>query len=272
MSNVEMNSSDEDYYPSNERHRNSCPNKKMSFSSKCLNPFTTDMPTPNKRSSKNKTDGSKCNHNTGRWSKEEHKKFLEAIKIYGRDWKKVEGYVGTRTSTQARSHAQKVLPHPSAGEGINQSHNSTSTTFTKGSPQSQKNFVGLEYKKNPSIASDGDSSEFAIFKVEKVRKPMIGRDRVNSENNVFRFQVDSNCFSNGDEKRAKYSNRKYSMNIEVEHPKNDLIGSPIKECIKEQIGEDEEEDGMDEFPNLAFTRHKTCGAKPVESFDHNPLF
>ena len=32
-----------------------------------------------------------------------------AIELYGKDWKQVQNYVGTRTSTQARSHAQKVL-------------------------------------------------------------------------------------------------------------------------------------------------------------------
>ena len=35
--------------------------------------------------------------------------FVLAIKIYGKDWKKVTQYVGTRISAQVRSHAQKVL-------------------------------------------------------------------------------------------------------------------------------------------------------------------
>ncbi|KAG6614755.1 putative myb-like DNA-binding protein [Phytophthora cinnamomi] len=45
---------------------------------------------------------------TGVWSKEEHAKFLEAIKIYTNGpWKLVAAYVGTRTVRQTMTHAQK---------------------------------------------------------------------------------------------------------------------------------------------------------------------
>jgi MYB-related transcription factor LHY len=35
----------------------------------------------------------------GRWSMMEHVRFLEALKNYGKNWKKVEEHVSTRTST-----------------------------------------------------------------------------------------------------------------------------------------------------------------------------
>ena len=33
----------------------------------------------------------------GRWTSEEHQKFLDALELFGKDWKKVESHLGTRT-------------------------------------------------------------------------------------------------------------------------------------------------------------------------------
>ena len=48
-------------------------------------------------------------YTSGRWNFDEHKKFIEAIIKYGNDWKEVQKYIGTRSSSQARSHAQKFF-------------------------------------------------------------------------------------------------------------------------------------------------------------------
>ncbi|MCO5604771.1 hypothetical protein L7F22_058941 [Adiantum nelumboides] len=44
-----------------------------------------------------------------RWTEIEHDKFLEALKLYGRAWRRVEEYIGTKTAVQIRSHAQKFF-------------------------------------------------------------------------------------------------------------------------------------------------------------------
>ena len=41
--------------------------------------------------------GSSFRH--GRWTKEEHLRFLEALKLFGKEWRRVQQHVGTRTST-----------------------------------------------------------------------------------------------------------------------------------------------------------------------------
>jgi SHAQKYF class myb-like DNA-binding protein len=47
--------------------------------------------------------------NLGRWLPEEHQRFIQAMFLYGNEWRRVQEYIGTRSSTQARSHAQKFF-------------------------------------------------------------------------------------------------------------------------------------------------------------------
>ncbi|KAI4378755.1 hypothetical protein MLD38_016191 [Melastoma candidum] len=43
------------------------------------------------------------------WTKEEHDKFLKALQLFDRDWKRIEDFVGSKTVIQIRSHAQKYF-------------------------------------------------------------------------------------------------------------------------------------------------------------------
>ena len=44
----------------------------------------------------------------GRWTREEHRRFVEGCGLYGKDWRKISRHVGTRSNIQCRTHAQKV--------------------------------------------------------------------------------------------------------------------------------------------------------------------
>ena len=63
------------------------------------------------QTNKDKLNSSKINNtngiNEGRWSFDEHIKFIEGIILFKNDWFKVAKYVGTRGPIQARSHSQK---------------------------------------------------------------------------------------------------------------------------------------------------------------------
>jgi SHAQKYF class myb-like DNA-binding protein len=84
------------------------------FNKKLISNSLTSMSALHKRnktmqSQDSRKHGKGSNYSTGRWTEKEHYHFLLAVKDHGRDWKKIEQVVKTRSSTQARSHAQKVL-------------------------------------------------------------------------------------------------------------------------------------------------------------------
>lgn len=41
----------------------------------------------------------------GRWTKKEKQLFIDGLRYYGKDWKRVEKFIGTRSGAQVRSHA-----------------------------------------------------------------------------------------------------------------------------------------------------------------------
>lgn len=49
------------------------------------------------------------NYNRGRWSLDEHNKFIEGLVKYGSFWKSIQKHISTRSPAQVRSHAQKFF-------------------------------------------------------------------------------------------------------------------------------------------------------------------
>ena len=58
---------------------------------------------------KNDIDEPTENTNEGKWSSEEHIKFIQSFVNYGKKWATIQKSVGTRSSSHVRSHAQKFF-------------------------------------------------------------------------------------------------------------------------------------------------------------------
>ena len=105
-------------------------------------------------------------YNTGRWSKEEHLKFINGILEYGNEWKKVQNLIGTRSSTQARSHAQKFF---------------------------------LRLKKNFNLDNNNDLSECYSTSIS----PVSNSKNINNENGIYMKNFFELIYKNKKDKKIK---------------------------------------------------------------------
>lgn len=76
-----------------------------SFSSPAAGNTTSPVEDPSKKVRKPYT----ITKSRESWTEPEHDKFLEALQLFDRDWKKIEAFVGSKTVIQIRSHAQKYF-------------------------------------------------------------------------------------------------------------------------------------------------------------------
>lgn len=70
------------------------------YSSSCEQPYSSSI---------KKTNRSARPSTAGRWKSEEHQLFLQGVQLYGREWKKMQPLIKTRSIVQIRTHAQKVF-------------------------------------------------------------------------------------------------------------------------------------------------------------------
>ena len=68
---------------------------------------TTRKPAPTRKPRKKRHSG--MGENTGRWTAEEHRLFLQGLEQHGKGWKKIASLIKSRTVVQIRTHAQKYF-------------------------------------------------------------------------------------------------------------------------------------------------------------------
>eukprot|EP00826_Nyctotherus_ovalis_P015164 TRINITY_DN14289_c0_g1_i10.p1 TRINITY_DN14289_c0_g1~~TRINITY_DN14289_c0_g1_i10.p1 ORF type:complete len:277 (-),score=57.99 TRINITY_DN14289_c0_g1_i10:135-965(-) len=100
----------------------------------------------------------------GRWLKDEKERFVEALKLYGKNWIKVAKHVRTRIRSQIRSHAQKYFLKL---EGSNGTKPKPSLAAKENSGSEKQNpLTDPQLQENPAnirLVSDNKSNTSCIF-------------------------------------------------------------------------------------------------------------
>ena len=175
----------------------------------------------------------------GRWSRDEHKKFIEAIIKFGNNWKEVQEYVNTRTSTQARSHAQKFFEKIKKNNTLkffdsldsDYSENFTNATILQlhnsygNKSKSEINsivnkFLSLEYdlpKKRRKIMNSNMNGISRKKNIENNYKKNSNNNEDYNENEIYEEQEENEDNKDGnynyDENNEYNSNNNYDDNI-----------------------------------------------------------
>lgn len=120
---------------------------------------------------------------SGRWTEEEHRRFLEAYKLYGKDWKRIQKHVGTRSATQARSHAQKYfrkLRRAKVAEGLNTNENTPLCSPICNPIHMEESVEVVEPKKRARRALSYEETEYneALKKLTTAVNPSIDNKKL----------------------------------------------------------------------------------------------
>ena len=172
--------------------------------------------------------------NEGRWNNEENIRFLKAIYNYGNDWKEVQRYVGTRTTNQVRSHAQKFImkikTFKDSEIGIDFTLKeikkpSDIVDIIKKSEINNKNdnlLLLLNQKLSEKIIKN--SGNFNIFNITNEANDIIKNSYINN-------------IENGDNTIKSNIKEKEKNNINSENINNDIIAKQNKTNKNEELNE-----------------------------------
>ena len=134
----------------------------------------------------------------GRWTYEEHIKFIKAFVNYGKRWKTIQKYIGTRSCPQIRSHAQKFLLRLKALKS-----DKCNFDFKKDNIQSLADVINLIAKKNKK---NYNNKEFII-------NAIITLTTLNLQNKGKKF----------------FEKKKDDIIIEIKKKKEDAVNNNISE-------------------------------------------
>ena len=185
------------------------------------------------------------NLNGGRWSKDEQRRFAEAVLKFGNDWKKIQNHISSRNITQVRSHAQKFLMKLKENKFLQKKGMELSLSWTKVMNYLRSTLSYDELKEVLFSVEQPDNKKPSKKKSKKVKKN--GKNVEANESSDF----NSNCDTNWDiddsdfyfecdrylneEDRYKYKNIKTKI-IKNEEDE-EVILQKLIECFNPPSGE-----------------------------------
>ena len=183
-------------------------------------------------SKENENSDSNNEYHSGRWTNEEHDKFIEGILKFGNEWKRVQSIIKTRSSTQARSHAQKFFlrmkkeispknlsdPESLLQYIINSTTNKTKN-YTPLTPEQKERLFSVIRSNLKTEDNQNKTNENQYINKNKDRE--IGLDYINEEEDDNLAYNKENIFSKkmsisdaGEKKKVTFCSKKRKNNSE----------------------------------------------------------
>ena len=216
---------------------------------------------------------------SGRWLIDEHQRFIDGIIKYGNNWRLVQKYVGTRSGTQTRSHAQKFFEklrrskifktekYDFTKNSLKLLHDIMSTLSEEEYEQTLKKIHLLTYRNdnkldNDNIDINGDKEKNNNLLSDNI-KPKENDfnheediEKIKFNNNEFSYieTINDKLYNNNDYLAYNYNsvnNNSNNLNFEIRSRKgSEIFKNKRKVSICEIKSEEEIIDCIDEYNNL----------------------
>ena len=193
------------------------------------------------------------NNNGGRWSYEEHIRFIESFVNYGKKWKTIQKHIGTRSAEQIRSHAQKFFLR--LKELITNKFCFNLSEHNINSLLDLINLIGMSNETNKN-------------RKEYIINILITLTKMNQENNGKRYFEGKKGYFKTEIKKEKMVNDKdYDSLNKINNDNKELKFDDLISGIDSIKYEDEDEDGEDIFPNIKSNLEESNVNKNNNLFD-----